>query len=78
MKTTEEILTSHGLWNYADNIKLSRQKLIELMDEYAVQFMNIKECHQCKGTGIIEGGIVKCMNCSGQGKIIYLPIKTTT
>lgn len=39
-KTAEEILTMNGIWNYADNIKISRKDLIELMEKYAYQFKN--------------------------------------
>ena len=31
----EEFLTMKGLWNYAANIKLSRESLQEMLDEYA-------------------------------------------
>jgi len=31
----EEFLTGQGLWNYADNINLSREKLMELLNKFA-------------------------------------------
>jgi hypothetical protein len=34
-KETEQFLTEQGLWNYADNIKLSRNSLAELLEKYA-------------------------------------------
>lgn len=55
----------------------TKQDVLNAMDEYAVQFMNITPCHACNGTGI-GVGITSCMNCSGQGKIVLMPIITTT
>lgn len=79
MKTPEQILTDHGLWNYADNIKLSRERLVALMHEYAAQFIHPQKCYSCNGAGTFpELGHQTCQLCQGVGKIVMFPPITTT
>lgn len=80
MKTKQEILDKHLENKLCDRKKdyiddSSVYDCIEAaMDEYALQFMNIKECSECKG--VIGNNY--CSWCKGAGKYILLPTITTT
>lgn len=80
--TAEEILRKQSISDYKDEERLFYfDQAIRAMNQYAAQFIEPKECHQCNGTGDVYFSPihpVKCENCKGTGKIIYLPIKTNT
>lgn len=83
MKSAKEILNNipiSGSLPVTKEWVWTEEKCIQAMNEYAAQFMHLKDCYVCKGAGseFIFGVSNPCTNCSGAGKIIVLPAITTT
>lgn len=83
MKTKSEIIESNckpygGFIEVINNCggTLVREIWEKSMDEWAVQFMHMKQCYFCDGTGISNE--TNCYYCKGVGKVINLPIQNPT
>lgn len=79
MKTALEILNSKI--DFSKDGIIDREKAIEAMNEYAVQFIQPTKCWQCDGEGKTLIGICDnhtCQMCMGAGKLIILPMQQNT
>lgn len=86
MKTAKEVFDKH--YEYHRNMDKgmlidphSKEMILSAMNEYAIQFMQPKDCYQCEGTGTVifpSKATQQCMICNGTGKLIVLPIQPNT
>lgn len=72
MKSAKEILYEET----KDCGIVSEEKILQAMEKYAYQFMNIQQCYICQGTGTALNTV--CKNCNGLGKIVLLPMTSNT